>query len=259
MQSHTGHQNGRDRDQRHRRAARQLGVQHRAFVATEEALDSIQCDWIDVPGVTGDVGDMPQTTVVGRMESVIHRRGQSQRHVLSAPKPLCRGRIPEQLAHGIRRALSLQCIDALEAAAGTDDCIAWAGNHRGVRVEHPRSRLERPGETGMQTAEALLARIAQVQVGEQPPDTNRQLGQQGTLDPAEPAHQVRQPDSGYTIGQQKVQIFLQQQPIPECGNPGNRRARRGAWVSGQCGFHRYVKGLGYRCKSVFLMTLCWTP
>jgi hypothetical protein len=60
----------------------------------------------------------------------------------------------------------------------------------------------------MQAAELMLARLAQVNVGEQAPYIYGRAANPGVFDLAEPAHEMGQGQAGNPVGQQKVQIFL---------------------------------------------------
>ena len=54
---------------------------HRALVLAEQALDALERDRIDVPGIAGDVDDLLDPAIVRRVEAVIHARRQPQRDV----------------------------------------------------------------------------------------------------------------------------------------------------------------------------------
>ncbi len=60
----------------------------------------------------------------------------------------------------------------------------------------------------MQAVESLLPGVAEIQIGEQPPDANRDSAQQGALYTAESSHPSRGRDTRYTVGQQEIQIFM---------------------------------------------------
>ena len=130
----------------------------------------LQRDRVDVPGVAADVGHIAQPAVGRRMEAVVHRRGQAQRDV-DAVAEVGRQRIAaEQIGQRVRHALGLEQLRALHIAAGADDGVAGAGDHVGAGVDHARAGHELARETGVQAVEVLQLGVAQVQVGEQPPD-----------------------------------------------------------------------------------------
>ena len=60
----------------------------------------------------------------------------------------------------------------------------------------------------MQAPEALLAGVAQVQVGEELPHGDGGITHPGDLDPAEPAHEARGGDAGNAVGEQEVDVFV---------------------------------------------------
>ncbi len=74
-----GNQNGGHGDQRHRLSVgRKLGRDHGALVLAEQALDPLQRDRVDVPGIAGDVDHALDAAVVRCMEAVVHARCQAQ-------------------------------------------------------------------------------------------------------------------------------------------------------------------------------------
>ncbi|MEY9359066.1 hypothetical protein ABH994_001787 [Bradyrhizobium yuanmingense] len=75
-------------------------------------------------------------------------------------------------------------------------------------IERPQARLQLPGEAVVQTPELRLARLRQIEVGEQLPQRDREVPHQGILDLGEPAHEAGQRRAGDAVGQQEVEIFL---------------------------------------------------
>ena len=53
-----------------------------------------------------------------------------------------------------------------------------------------------------------LLRLAQVEIGEQAPDADRQVAHQRLLDLAEPAHEPGQQPARDAVGQQEVEVLL---------------------------------------------------
>src|ERR1700722_1486440 len=60
----------------------------------------------------------------------------------------------------------------------------------------------------MQAAEATFARIAQIEVGKQAPDTDRQITDQWMFELAEPAEEAGCQTPWDTIGQQEIDVLL---------------------------------------------------
>ena len=218
VQAQAGHQHRGHRHQRHRHAAlRQPQPQHRALVAAEQPLHPRQRDRVHVPGVAAEVGDVFQRRVVRRMEAVVHRRGQAQRDVAAAFE---HGRVlarAEQLVQAVREALGLEHATALHRAAGADDGVARAGEDGRVGVHRPRAGHERTREAVVQAREALLLRVAEVEVGEQPPDGNRQPRQQRAADLAEAPHRACERDARDAVGEQEVQVLLLEEAAQRAG------------------------------------------
>jgi hypothetical protein len=114
----------------------------------------------------------------------------------------------EQLAHLVRKALGLEQPCAGDAAAGTDDGVARAGEQLRVGIHRPRAGHQIARETVVQAVEALLAGLAQVQIGEQAPHCDRGARQPGAADAAEAAHESREQDAWHPVGEQEVEVFL---------------------------------------------------
>ena len=201
-----------DRSHRHQRqlvaALRHAQPDHRPFVAAEQALDPRQRDRIHVPGVAAQVGDMLDAGVVRRVEAVVHRRRQAQRDVEAALKRRRVLRRREQLVEAVRVALGLQHLVARDRAAGPDDGVARAGQDIGAGIERACTFDQLAREALVQRAEVALARVRQIQIGEQAPHRHRKAGQGATADAAEAPHQARQRDPRHPVGEQEVQILL---------------------------------------------------
>jgi hypothetical protein len=244
-QAQAGHQDGRHRHQGDDGAVGvQPQAQRGALVAAEQALDARQRDRVDVPGVAAEEAHVLQPAVVGGVEAVVHGRGQAQRDVHAVAVALAVGAglrgVAQQVLDAVGEALGLEHRRALHRAAGADDGVAGAQQGLRVRVQRPRAGLERAREAGLQAVEVLCLGLRQVEVGEQPPDGDRQPGQPRAADAADAAHQARQCLTRHAVGEQEVQVLLQQQAAV----PGQRpRGRRAHWR----GFHRLVNGLRFHC------------
>ena len=205
-------------------AALEFGLQHRPLVAAKQALDALERNRIDVPGIAADIGHMAQTTAIGRMKTVVHRRGQAQGHIHPVAIALGQRLAAQEFDHRIGRALGLQCSQPFEAAAGSHDRITGTCNDCRVGIKHPGTGHQLAGEAVMKTGKALLAGIRQIKVGKKPPGADRQPCQQRVADLAEPAHETGKGNTGYPVGQQKIQVLLQQKAVA----PGRKRCRQPA-------------------------------
>jgi hypothetical protein len=78
-----------------------------------------------------------------------------------------------------------------------------------VGVDGTRAGFQRSCEAGVQAREALRLRFAQVEIGEQPPDRNRDSRQQRCLDLTEPAQKPIRQLMRDTVRQQKTDILPQ--------------------------------------------------
>ena len=80
-------------------------------------------------------------------------------------------RIAEQVAQLIWKALDLQDLTVLDSPGCADNGIARADQQVRIGIDGTRTVLQPADEAIMQAAEALLTRLAQIQIGEQAPDS----------------------------------------------------------------------------------------
>jgi hypothetical protein len=187
-------------------------AQQRAFVLAEQLLDAPQRDWIDVPGVPGDVGDLIDPAVVRRVEPVVHARGQPQRHVSAIGKSSSESVIAEQIRQCVGKSLDLVGRGAGDAAARADDRVTWTDENLGAAIDRARTVLELADEAIVQAAKVRFFRFAQIEIGKETPQGNREVAHQRLLDLAEPAHELRGQPTGDPVGEQEVEIFLLHEP-----------------------------------------------
>ena len=208
-QPDAGHQHRGHRHQAHPVTA---GIEslrdHRTLVAAEEALDAGQRDRIDIPGVARKIGDPLDPPGLHGMEAVVHRRGEPQGDIDAVDEAWRRRVGPEEFGHRVRKALGLEHLRALHGPAGADDAVAGADQHLGVGVDRPRSRPQFPGEAVMQAGKAGLLRIAEIDIGEQPPHRHRGRPHHRVLDAREPAHESGELDARDAVGEQEVEVFV---------------------------------------------------
>ena len=199
------------------RARGQPAADDRALVLAEQPLDALQRDRIDVPGVARDVVDLLHAAVVGRMEAVVHARGQAQRHVLAAAV----------VAHQLG-------VAAADPPAGTESpspaapirpatcpqapTIASQGltSTAGIGVDRPRAVLELAREAVVQALERVVLRFAQIQIGEQPPQARcRRAHTQGCSIRLSQPMKLREPAARNAVGQQEIDVFLLHDPLDQ--------------------------------------------
>src|SRR5262249_1412187 len=102
-----------------------------------------------------------------------------------------------------------------------DDRITGADEDLGAAIDWARSVLELADEAIVHAAKVLFLGLAQIQVAEETPEPHRQVAQQRLLDPAEPAHELRDQAARNSVGQQEVEVLLRQQ----AQNLGSQRHR----------------------------------
>jgi len=216
VQADAGHENRRDRNQRHRVAARrEPQAQHRALVAAEQLVDTPQRHRVDVPQFAGVVGDRFEAAIVRRVEAVIHAGGQPQRRIATVPVQVDEVRVAEQVRQGIGPVLHLQQFVAGDGAASADDGVARADENIRIGVDRPGAVAQRTGEAVVQARELLFLRVAEVDVGEEAPGRDRDVAHHGLLDVREPAHEPGRETLGNPVGQEEVQILLLRQTVDD--------------------------------------------
>src|SRR6516165_9896996 len=211
VQADAGDKHGRDRDQRNGVAAGgQSRAQQRAFVLAEQLFDPPQRDRIDVPGVARDISHLIDAAIVRRVETMIHARRQTQRHVAAVAMSIGEHAIAEQLRQGVGKTLDLIETGAGNRTGRAHDRIAGADEDFGIVVDRARSLLELPDEAIVHAAKVRLLRLAQIQIGEEAPQGDRQVAHQRLLDLAEPAHELRGQPAGDPVGEQEIEVLLRQ-------------------------------------------------
>src|SRR5208282_2223032 len=119
--------------------------------------------------------------------------------------------IAEQLFERIAETLGLVELGAGDRAAGADDRVAWTDEDVRPAVDRARAVLELADEAIVHAAELRLLRLPQVEVGKQPPETDRNIANDRLFDAAEPADELRGKPARDAVGEQKIDIFLLQQ------------------------------------------------
>src|SRR5262249_46055199 len=127
----------------------------------------------------------------------------------------------EQVRQRVGKSLDLIEAGAGDRAGRADDRVTRADEDFGVVVDRARALPELPDEAIVQAAKTRLLRLAQVQVGEEAPQGDRQVAHQRLFDPAEPAHELRGQPAGNPVGEQEIEVLLLQQTQ----NPGAKRHR----------------------------------
>src|SRR5215467_8259135 len=186
--------------------------QNGAFVFAKQFLDPSQRDRIDVPCVAGDVGHLLHPAIMRRMESVVHAGGQSQRHVPAIAVLFDKTAVTHQIVQRVRKALDLMHGGLSDRAAGADDGVTRAYENLRARVDRPFAVLEFADEAVVHASEMRFFRFAEVQIRKKAPQCNGQIANEWLLDLAEPADELRGQSARNTVGQQKVQILLREQP-----------------------------------------------
>src|SRR5262249_35824908 len=88
------------------------------------------------------------------------------------------------------------------------DGVARAHQNGRVGIDRSPTVLELARETVLHAAKLALARLAEVEIGEQAPGRDRELAHQRLLDLAEPAHEPRQQATWNPVREQKVNVLL---------------------------------------------------
>ena len=157
------YENGGNRNERQVRARRRkLKGKDRALVLAEELLHPLKRDWIDVPGISGNVSHAAHSTVARCMKPVVHARPETKGNELAAAVPFDESLILQQIHQAIGEALCLNGLSFLDRSERSDDRVTGTGNDAWIRIDRPGARLEaraRSNPEGSQSPESSLPRV----------------------------------------------------------------------------------------------------
>ena len=141
---------------------------------------------------------------------MIHAGGEPKRRELAAAIVIDQFCVAEQIDQGIGEPLGLQHRAVLDPPTGAHQRIAGTREHGGVSVDRPGSRFELAREAFVQAVETFRLGLAQVQIGEQPPNRDGGCTKPGPLDSAHPADEQGEPAARNPVGEQEVEVLLLQ-------------------------------------------------
>ena len=229
MQPDAGHQDRGHRDQRDESAVpRQSGLDDGSFVLAEELLHPSDGDGIRVPGVAGDIGHLFNLAIVGRVKAMIHARRQPQRDVAAVAVQAHELVVDQEILQGIGKTLGLDQLIPHDGTRAPDDGVAGTDQDGRIWVDGPRSDLQLADEAVVQAAKLGRRGVAQIDVGELAPQTERQITHPWILDPGEPPHELGEQAPRDAIGEQEVQVLL----LEEAAQQGGGRGRGCGWKQG---------------------------
>ena len=140
------------------------GAEHRAndcaLVLAEQLGNALERDWIDIPAVAGNVGDLVHGAVVWRMEAVIHTGRQPQRSVLAVVIESDELRVDQQFLQGVGKSFGLDQLVPVDPSAGTDNGVTRAGYNIRVAIDRTRAGFQLSREARVQARETLRSRFA---------------------------------------------------------------------------------------------------
>ena len=210
-----GHQDRRHRHHGHGSPIGQAHPHHGALILAEQRLDPAQRDGVHVPGVARDGGDPLHRAAFGAVEAMVHVRSESQGDEAAILEIGSGLGTAEKIADRIRKPFRLEGLHALDRPEGADQTVAGAHQDAGIRIHRAYPRLQFPGEAFLEARKALVLRFAEVEVGEQAPQSDGDPCEQRVADAAQTSHRVGEQGSGNPVGQEEIQILLQQQAVPE--------------------------------------------
>jgi len=91
---------------------------------------------------------------------------------------------------------------------GAEQRIRRADEDGWILSDRPGTGAQFAHEGGVQAREALLFRVGEIDVAEQPPEADGGVADEGLLDPADPPHRPRREAAGQPVGEEEVQILL---------------------------------------------------
>ena len=154
------------------------------------------------------------------MEAVVHVRGQSKGDEATVLK-ICGGfGAAEEIFDRVGESLRLESLHPTHRTPGPDDAITGTHQDLWIRIHRPHPGFQFAGEAFLKALKSLVFGFAEVEVGEELPQCDRSPRQQRISNAAEAAHGVGHQGPWQTIGEQKVQILLQQQAVAEGAQSG---------------------------------------
>ena len=118
--------------------------------------------------------------------------------------------IAEQVFQRVGKTLGLIELGTGNRAAGANDGIARTDHNIRPAIDRARAILQLAGEAFVHAAEMRLFRLAQIEIGKQPPQPDGQIAHQRLFDPAEPADELRGQPARNAVGEEKVDVLLLQ-------------------------------------------------
>ena len=187
-----------------------------SFVLAIQSLDPFEGDGVDVPRVAGHVNHFVDSQC-GRVESMMHTRGQPQGNEVAIAIGCHRLRVVQQILQRVRESLGLNQLCAPDRSRRADNRVARADEHIRRSVDRARSIFQLANEAVVEAGKMSLPGLLQVQVpGKHLPRRYRKTSNERMLDLAEPAHEQRRETAGNPVGQQKVDVLL----LERLGEPG---------------------------------------
>src|SRR5215471_17208933 len=143
-------------------------------------------------------------TVVWRVEAVVHRRRESQRHVTTIAVRRRELRIDQQLVEGVVQAFGLDQTIALDSTRAAHDSVTRAHQQLRIGIDRARAWPELANEAVVNAAKLLFLGLFQLQIGERSPESERHVAHERLLDLAEPTHEARQGPAREEVRDEKV-------------------------------------------------------
>src|SRR5262249_42708059 len=151
----------------------QAQVENAALVAAVQPRHTLQRDRVDVPEVAGDVADVDEIAVGGRVEAVIHARRQPKRDVRAIAVAIRELDVADERVERIARTFDLKELAVHDAAGRDDDAVAWTDEDAWRRVEGTSVRLQLADEAVVEADEARFPGLVQLEVaGADRPDAD---------------------------------------------------------------------------------------
>jgi len=215
MQPDTGDQNRRHGYQRDTlpgagTVALKRGTNQRTLITTKQTLYPAQRNRVDIPGVTREIANLVNQAIIGRMEAVVHARGQSQGDKAAVLPIGDRLLVTQKVLQRVGIAFRLEHLSTLNIPMRTNDGIHWTAQHIRGGVYRTQTFAQLTGKTRVHASKVCFFRLTQIQIRKKTPNGNRCIAYPGLFNLAKPAHETGQGVAGQSVGQQEVDVFIGQ-------------------------------------------------
>ena len=213
MEPNACHKNRGHRHQCQRGPVGERHADHRSFIATEKALNALQCNGVYIPSVATQIADVLYPAIRWGVEPMIHAGGKPQGHVGTAFERCGTVRRAKEFINAVRESLCLKNLARLHGAGGAHNGIARAADDLRIGIHGAGSGLQLAGEAVVQAFKICALGLAEIEIREHAPSGDGCPADQRIPDFAEPSHEPGKRLTRHAVGEQEIEVFLKQKAV----------------------------------------------